>query len=65
MRLKKVKEAVEAFEALDGAQTRWEDAFSELSEIEEAELEKRLFAQGITFTRQSNANQQTKVKENV
>ena len=49
MRSKKVSEAVEAFEALDGAQTRWEEAFSELSEIEEAELEKRLFAKGITI----------------
>lgn len=52
---KKVKVALEAFEALDAAQTRWEEAFSELSEREEAELEKRLFAQGVTIGKpQSN-----------
>lgn len=49
MRSKKVSEAVEAFEALDAAQDRWNEAFSELSEKEEAELEKRLFTKGVTL----------------
>jgi hypothetical protein len=49
MRSKKVSEAIEAFEDLDDAQTRWEELFSELSEKEEVELERRLFTKGITI----------------
>ena len=59
MRSQKVSEAVEAFEALDAAQTKWEESFSELSEREEAELEKRLFAQGVTFTRKTDKPKET------
>jgi hypothetical protein len=44
---KRVKEALEAFEALDEAQTRWEETYSELSEKEVDQLEKLLFAQGV------------------
>jgi hypothetical protein len=60
MRSKKVNEAVEAFDALDAAQTQWEEAYSELSEKEVAELEKRLLAQGVTFTNQTDKPKQTR-----
>lgn len=51
MRSKKVSQAVQAFEALESAQTKWDESFSELSEAEEAELERRLLAQGVTITK--------------
>lgn len=51
MRSKKVTQAVEAFEKFSKAQTRWNDLFNELSEEEEAELERRLFLQGVTIGR--------------
>lgn len=51
MRSKKVTQAVAAFDKFEKAQKRWIESFDELSEEEEAELERRLFTQGVTFGR--------------
>jgi hypothetical protein len=53
MRSKKVSQTVEAFNKLEKAQARYEDLFNELSEVEEAEFERRLFTQGVTISRSS------------
>lgn len=51
MRSKNVTQAVEAFNKFEKAQKRWLESFDNLSEEEEAELERRLFTQGVTFAR--------------
>ncbi len=49
MPTRNVKAALDAFWALDAAQTRWDEAFSELSEKEETQLEKLLLVDGVTL----------------
>jgi len=51
MRSKKITQAVEAFDKFSKAQDRWNELFNDLSEEEEAELERRLFLQGVTIGR--------------
>ncbi len=61
MRSKKVSEAVDVFWILDAAQTRWEEVFSELSEKEETELERRLFADGVTIKKPQTKEAKQKI----
>jgi hypothetical protein len=64
MRISKVRQAVNAFNRLEMAQKKWDELFNELSEQEEAELEKRLFAQGITVSKsQSVCMEKKEVKQ--
>ncbi len=51
MNNRKVSQAVRAFEQVEQAQKRWQERFDALSDEEEAELEKRLLVQGVTFSR--------------
>lgn len=65
MPTKKVKEALEAFEVLDGAQTRWEEAMSELSDKEEAQLEKLLLSRGVIIEKHEQNTETTSKKAHV
>jgi len=60
MRAKKISRAFDAFHKLERAQSEWDDSFNDLSEAEEAELEKRMFAEGVTISKPSVNQKETK-----
>lgn len=61
MRSKKVTQTVEAFEKLEKAQAKWDEMFNDLDEEEEAELERRLFVQGVTIGKPKNCEKESPV----